>query len=56
MIDVTALSYSDAVMYCEDYVSEAPIYHVTEEDFHRIATCYCMDVSQFQPKRKRFEI
>ncbi len=56
MIDVTALSYSDAVMYCEDYVSEAPIYYITEEDFHRIATCYGMDVSEFTPCLKRFEI
>lgn len=56
MIDVSALSYSDAMIFCEDYLSDSPIYNVTHEEFHQIANTYGMDISSFQPNCKRFKI
>ena len=54
MIDVTALTYSDAIRYREDYLSANPIYNLTEDDFHRISDCYGMDTSMISPTKKRF--
>ena len=43
MIDITALTYSDAVKYREDYLSINPIYNITDEEFHAISTTYGFD-------------
>ena len=56
MIDVTVLSYSDALRYMCDYLSPNPIYNVTDDDFHRMSETYGMDSSTFEPRRKRFKI
>ncbi len=44
-IDVTSLNYSDAVRYLEDYLSEAPIFGLTEDDFYCISLAYNLDTS-----------
>jgi hypothetical protein len=56
MIDVAALTYSDAIRYREDYLSTNPIYNLTEDDFHRISDCFGMDTSSIQPTYKRFSL
>ena len=43
MIDGTALTYSDAVKYREDYLSTNPIYNVTDEEFYAITSTYGFD-------------
>jgi len=36
-IDVTTITYSDAMTYLEDYLSGAPIFDVTDEEFYAIS-------------------
>jgi hypothetical protein len=55
MIDVTALTYSDAVKYREDYLSTNPIYNVTDEEFYTITSTYGFDCLGKQISR-RFRI
>lgn len=55
MIDITALTYSDAVKYREDYLSTNPIYNVTDEEFYAITSTYGFDCFGKQISR-RFRI
>ena len=36
-IDVTTISYSDAMIYLEDYLSDSPIFDVTDDEYYAIS-------------------
>lgn len=55
MIDVSALTYSDAITYREDYLSTNPIYNITAEEFHAISASYGFE-TEFFSTIKRFRI
>ena len=55
MIDISALSYSDAMKYREDYLSSNPIYNITDEEFHLITANYGFETG-FGAFCKRFFI
>ncbi len=56
MIDVSAITYTDMLRYRADYLSENPVYNITEEEFYRISNAYGMDCSGIAPVKKRFRI
>lgn len=36
-IDVTTITYSDAMVYLEDYLSDSPIFDVTDDEYYAIS-------------------
>ena len=40
VLDIPSLGYSDALVYLEDFLSEKPIFGISEDDFYTIATNY----------------
>ena len=43
VLDIPSLGYSDALVYLEDFLSERPIFGISEDDFYSIATNYNID-------------
>ena len=49
-IDVAHISYSDALTYVEDYLSEAPIFGVTDDDYYSIALNFNLEIAGLTEK------
>lgn len=49
-IDVAHISYSDALTYLEDYLSESPIFNVTDDDYYTIALNFNLEVTGLTEK------
>ena len=56
MIDISAITYTDVLKYRADYMSENPVYNITDEEFHRISNAYGMDCSGIKAINKCFRI
>lgn len=55
-IDVTTITYSDAMVYLEDYLSDSPIFGVTEDDFYAITLNFNLDTIPYQAPPSRLLI
>ena len=49
-IDVSHITYSDALTYLEDYLSETPIFGVTDDDYYTIALNFNLEVAGLTEK------
>lgn len=49
-IDVSHITYSDALTYLEDYLSESPIFGVTDDDYYTIALNFNLEVAGLTEK------
>lgn len=42
-LDIPSLTYTDVLIYMEDFISEKPIFGISEDDFYAMAINYNID-------------
>ena len=42
-LDIPSLAYSDALIYLEDFLSDNPVFGITEDEYFAISTSYNID-------------
>ena len=52
-IDISAVSYSDALIYVNDYLSENPIFGITDEQYYALKCNFDLQTTDFAPVRPR---